>query len=200
MNFLHRANHRRVEGGRDLWQLSGLGPVAQDNVQVILGITKNGDSTTSLCSLCQGSVTLTVKSCVLMFGWNLLILVCAHHLWPWNGIQPVSITFALSVRCLYTLLRLCPELFCSAGSTVPALSASAPVPYSCLWPLSALSAPCPCVPCAQEHRAGHCTPAVAPPGQDHLPQLLALLLTDAPRVPLAFFGARAHCWPLVIWK
>lgn len=122
MNFLHRANHRRVEGGRDLWQLSGLGPVAQDNVQVILGITKNGDSTTSLCSLCQGSVTLTVKSCVLMFGWNLLILVCAHHLWPWNGIQPVSITFALSVRCLYTLLRLCPELFCSAGSTVPAVS------------------------------------------------------------------------------
>lgn len=63
MNFLHRANHRRVEVGRNLWQLSGLGPDAQDNVQVILGITKNGDSTTSLCNLCQDSVTLTVKRC-----------------------------------------------------------------------------------------------------------------------------------------
>ena len=59
-----------VEIGRDFWTLSGpppllkqghLEPVAQDHVQMVLNIAKDGDYTILLCSLCQCSVTLTVK-------------------------------------------------------------------------------------------------------------------------------------------
>lgn len=92
------------------WSKASLRPVTQDSVQVILGITKTGDSTTSLCNLCQCSVTLTVSWCS---DGASCILVCACYLWCWHRIQPVSIIFALSFRYLCTLIRFSPELFCS---------------------------------------------------------------------------------------
>ena len=38
----------------------------------LLNISRDGDSTTSLCNLCQCLVTLTVTKCFLMFRGNLL--------------------------------------------------------------------------------------------------------------------------------
>lgn len=55
--------------------------------RLVLNISRKGDSTTSLSSLFQGSVTLTVKKFFVMLAWNFLGLflpvdpcsIAAHH-------------------------------------------------------------------------------------------------------------------------
>ena len=62
-----------------LLQQGHLELVAQDSVQTALSISKDGDSTASLGSLCPCSVTLTVKKSFLMFRRTLL----CFSLCPW---------------------------------------------------------------------------------------------------------------------
>lgn len=38
----------------------------------LLNVSKTGDSTASLCNLCQCAVVLTVKKCFQVFSWSLL--------------------------------------------------------------------------------------------------------------------------------
>jgi len=79
--FTESQNHRMVEVGRDLCGSSSPTPLpkqghlqqaAQDRIQVVVNISREGDSTTSLGSLFQSSVTLRVKKFFLMFRWNFL--------------------------------------------------------------------------------------------------------------------------------
>ncbi|NXJ79022.1 MCM3 factor, partial [Trogon melanurus] len=73
-------NRRMFRVGRDLERSSS--PTCQSRItysrshrntsRQVLKVSREGDSTTSLGSLCQGSVTLTVKNLFLRFLWNLL--------------------------------------------------------------------------------------------------------------------------------
>jgi len=74
-------NHRILGVGRDLWLSPSPNPLpkqghqqqaAQHHVQAGLNISREGDSTAPLGSLCQGSVTLRGKKIFLMFSWNFL--------------------------------------------------------------------------------------------------------------------------------
>jgi len=64
---LRRSSHptRLLKEGR-------IEPIAQDHVQTAFEYLQGGRLTTSLGNLCQCLVTLTVKECFLMCGWNLL--------------------------------------------------------------------------------------------------------------------------------
>jgi len=72
-------NHRMVEVGRDLCGSPSPAPcqsrVTQSRLHStasrrVLSISREGDSTASLASLGQGSITLRVKKFFLMFRWN----------------------------------------------------------------------------------------------------------------------------------
>jgi len=74
-------NHRMFGVGRDLCGSSSPTPcqsrVTQSRLHKtasrwVLNISREGDSTTSLGSLCQGSVILRVKKFFLMFSWSFL--------------------------------------------------------------------------------------------------------------------------------
>ena len=59
--------------GRDLCGSSSPGPCwSRVTYRQVLNISREGDATTSLGSLFQGSVTLRVKKCFLVFNWNFL--------------------------------------------------------------------------------------------------------------------------------
>jgi len=80
-SFTESRNHRMFGVGRDLWGSSSTTPcrskVTQSRLhrtvsRQVFNISREGDSTTSLGSLCQCSVTLRGKKFFLMFSWNFL--------------------------------------------------------------------------------------------------------------------------------
>lgn len=82
---------------RQLWGLSGPTPCSSRATQSqlpsavskrLLSMSKVGDSTTSLGTLCQSSVTLTGKKCFLMCRGNLL----CSGLCPWPLVLPLGTT------------------------------------------------------------------------------------------------------------
>lgn len=82
-------NHGMAEVGRDLWRCSGPTPeqagprtarLLRATFSQHLSISKDGDSTTSLGSLCQCLITLTVNHFFLMFRWIFLYFNLCHYL------------------------------------------------------------------------------------------------------------------------
>ncbi|KAM6336809.1 coiled-coil domain-containing protein 30 [Alca torda] len=83
-------NHRLAGVGRDLWRSSHPTPCQSRVTQSrwhrnasgrVWNVSRDGDSTTSLGSLCQGSATLTAKKFLLVLRWN----------FPWSSLCPLPL-------------------------------------------------------------------------------------------------------------
>lgn len=186
---------------------------------LVVNISKDADPTPSLGNLCNYLFAVTGKKNVfLTFRWNFLISVSAcpiascpitGHSWE----EPSSFCFDPSTRHLYTLIRFLLGFFFSGLNRTTSLSL-----YSCakcFELLNYLGDPSmhlnSCMslsllqesPQTREPRTGHRTPddvfsLALNRGERSSPfHLLAELFLMHPRMLLAFFAARLHCWLIV---
>ena len=173
--------------------------------------SRDGASITSLSNLCQCLTTLTVKNFLLIYSLKLLSFslkpfplvpsqhTLQHNLSP-SFLQSPSIYCKTALRSPQSLL----SSWLNSPSSQPVLGeVFHPLGHFCGLPLDALQqlhvSPVlrtPHVDAVLQVRPHQCRAE----GQDHSLVLLATLLCMQPRIQLAFWAVRSHCWLMFIFS